>query len=137
MQAVAQAALVLKLTGSGTQLGLVTAAQFLPVFVFGPYEGVLASRLDTRRVIRITQLLFLVDSLVLGVLTIAGTIPVWLVYALALLAGLITSVDTPARQAVVFEVVGPEVLANAVTLNFIVMNVARIVGPWRPSSPSR
>lgn len=129
MQTVAMAALVLKLTGSGTQLGLVTGAQFLPVFVLGPYGGVVATRVDKRRLIRITQALFLADSLLLGVLTMAGHIPVPAVYVLAACAGVLTALDNPARQAIVYELVGPDVIANAVTLNFITMNAARIVGP--------
>jgi MFS family permease len=128
MQTVAQSFLVLELTHSGTQLGLTTAVRFLPMFIFGPLGGVFADRMDKRRVLYVTQTL---AGLLAGVFAItAGThvIKLWLVYLLALALGFVNVFDNPARQSFISEMVSPADLPNAVTLNSVAMNMARIFG---------
>lgn len=129
MQGVAQAWLVLKLTGSGTALGFVTALQFLPVLLFGPVGGLVADRFDKRRVLYGTQTVAGLLALVLGLVVATGTVQLWMVYALAAGLGFVNLIDNPARQTFVLEMVGPEELANAVTLNSVMVNLARVIGP--------
>lgn len=129
MQSIGLAWLVLRLTGSGVDLGAVTAMQFVPVLVAGAWGGVVADRVDKRRLLFGTQAGAGVLALALGLLTALGDVKLWLVYLLAGLMGCVRVIDTPARQAFVLEMVGPADLANAVSLNSVVMNSARIVGP--------
>lgn len=129
MQTIAQAWLVFELTGSATALGLVIALQTLPTLVLGPYAGVVADRLDKRRLMIGLQSLMGVLALLLGVLTISGAVQLWQVYVLALLLGVGNCFEIPARQAFVRELVGPDDLRNAVSLNSVLVNVARAVGP--------
>ena len=129
MQSVAQAWLVLRLTGSGTALGLVVALQFLPVLLFGPFGGVIADRFPKRRLLLVTQTVAMTQALVLGTLVITGAIELWMVYAMAAVFGLVTAIDNPSRQTFVLEMVGPANLTNAITLNSVVVNAARVVGP--------
>lgn len=129
MQTIGLSWLVLKLTHSGTQLGLVIAAQFLPILLFGVWGGVLADRLPKRRVLYVTQSISGLLALTLGILVATGDIRLWMVYALAATFGLVLCVDNPTRQSFVVEMVGPDLLKNAVTLNSIVVNGARIIGP--------
>lgn len=129
MQSIGQSWLVLELTGSATALGVVMALQTLPVLLLGPYGGVIADRIDKRRLLILLQASMGVLALVLGVLTITGTVVLWQVYALALLLGVSSCFENPARQAFVLEMVGPDDLRNAVSLNSVLVNVARAVGP--------
>lgn len=129
MQSVGQAWLVLKLGGGGLALGLVTALQFTPILVAGPWGGVIADRVDKRRLIAFTQGTAGVLALVLGVLTVTGAVQLWMVYVMAVLLGAVNLVDMPSRQSFVMEMVGREDVANAVSLNSVVVNAARIVGP--------
>lgn len=129
MQTIAQSWLVLKLTGSGVALGVVTALQFLPTAVAGMYGGLLADRFDKRKILIWTQGLSGVAAIALGVLTATGAVQLWMVYVLAFLLGCVTAVDTPARQSFVSEMVGPLEVANAIGLNSAVFNTARIIGP--------
>ena len=130
MQAVAQSALVLfQLHGSAVDLGITSALQFGPVLVLGPIGGLLADRFDKRKVLLATQAAFTAQALVLGVLVATGAVQLWMVWVLAFVMGAINSVDNPARQSFVVEMVGPEDLANAVGLNSVIVNASRIVGP--------
>ncbi|WP_333772418.1 MFS transporter [Streptomyces sp. IBSBF 3136] len=130
MQRAAQDLLVLHLTGnSGSAVGVVTALQFLPQTLFGLTGGVLADRLPKRRLLLITQTAMAVQSLLLGLLTVTGAVNLWSVYALALALGTATAVDSPARGALVAELVSRERVPAAVGLNSAQFNVARIVGP--------
>lgn len=129
MQTVAQAWLVLELTGSGTALGLVAAAQFLPILLLAPYGGVLADRLDKRTILIATQAALGAMALTLGVLVVTGAVRLWMVVVLALLLGIATALDNPARQAFAQEMVGAGGLRNAVSLNSVLVNTARAVGP--------
>jgi MFS family permease len=129
-QRVAQDWLVLELSGgSGVALGLTTGLQFLPVLLFGLYAGLLADRYDKRRLLLGAQAAMAVLALLLAVLVLSGAVQLWHVMALALCLGLATAVDTPVRQSFVSEMVGPDDLPNAVSLNSATFNSARIVGP--------
>jgi MFS family permease len=129
MQTVAQSWLVLQLTDSGTALGLVVALQTLPVLILGPYGGVVADRMDKRKLMMSLQAMMGVLALVLGLLTITHEVTLWQVYVLAFLLGLNNCFENPARQSFVLELVGAKDLRNAVSLNSVLVNVARAVGP--------
>jgi len=128
MQTVAQSFLVLDLTHSGTQLGLTTAARFLPVLLFGPLGGVFADRADKRRILFVTQSLAGLLAGAFAVLTAIHDMRLWTVYLLAIALGFVNVFDNPARQIFISEMVPPEDLANAVTLNSVSMNMARVLG---------
>lgn len=129
MQTVAQSWLVLELTGSGTKIGVVVALQTLPVLLLGPYGGVVADRLDKRKLMIGLQSMMGVLALVLGLLSITHVVQLWHVYLLAFLLGLNNCFENPARQSFVLEMVGPKDLRNAVSLNSVLVNAARAVGP--------
>lgn len=129
MQTVAQSWLVLELTRSPTAVGLLVAVQTLPVLLLGPYGGVVADRVDKRRLMVLLQSTMGVLALVLGLLTVTGVVRVWEVFGLALLLGLNNTFENPARQAFILEMVGPDELRNAVTLNSVLVNAARAIGP--------
>ncbi len=129
MQTVAQAWLVLHLTDSGTALGVVIALQALPVLLFAPLGGLLADRVDKRRLLIFTQVGAAVPALALWALTTSGNVQLWMVYVLAAALGFVNVFDNPARQAFVLDVVGPENLTSAVSLNNVNFNAARILGP--------
>ena len=129
-QRVAQDWLVLELSdNSGVALGVVTGLQFLPVLLFGMYGGVLADRYDKRRLLIGAQAVMAVFALCLAALDLSGAVQLWHVFALAFALGMATAVDTPVRQAFVVEMVGPDDVPNAVSLNSVTFNTARIVGP--------
>ena len=129
MQRVAQAWLVLDLGGSGTDVGIVTALQFVPLLLLGAWAGVVVDRVDKRRLLVVTQLSSALLALALGVLVASGAVELWMVMTLALALGVVHLFDNPARQTLVFEMVGPGRLANAVTLNSVIVNAARTLGP--------
>jgi MFS family permease len=129
MQMIAQSFLVLHLTGSGFDVGLVVALQTLPVLLLGPYGGVVADRVDKRKLMIILQSLMGVQALVFGILTLTHVITLWQIGILAVVLGLNNTFENPARQTFILEMVGPEDLRNAVTLNSVLVNVARAVGP--------
>jgi MFS family permease len=130
MQRIGQDWLVLQLSGdSGVALGVTTALQFGPTLLFSFYGGLLADRYDKRRVLMITQAVMGVLALGLGLLVATDSITLWHVYVLAAALGIVGSLDTPARQSFVSEMVGPEYLANAVSLNSTAFNAARLIGP--------
>ncbi|MGW1006202.1 MFS transporter [Streptomyces sp. NPDC002520] len=129
MQRIAQDWLVLSLTGSSAAVGITTALQFLPMLLFGLYGGVLVDRLPKRPALLVTQSAMAVTGLVLAFLTLSGHVQVWHVYLAAFAVGLATVVDNPARQSFVSEMVGPEQLQNAVSLNSANFQSARLIGP--------
>jgi MFS family permease len=132
MQSIAQGWLVLRLAPpgrAGIDLGLVFALQFLPMLLFGAYGGLIADRVDKRRLLYVTQGVAGALALVLGLLTAADAVVLWQVYLLALGLGFVNMFDNPARQTFVIEMVGKEDLPNAVSLNSVLMNGARVVGP--------
>ncbi len=129
MQSVAQAWLVLRLTNSGTALGLVAALQNLPILLLAPWGGVIADRFPKRKLLYLTQSGFGILALILGVFVLTDWVRLWMVYAVALAFGLINVVDNPTRQSFVVEMVGEDHLKNAVTLYSSLVNLARIIGP--------
>ena len=129
MQTVGQTWLVLELTHSGWQLGLVGALQFMPVLLFSIFGGVFADRWPKRRVLLTTQSLAMIQAFLLWALIVTNSVQLWHIYILAIVLGLTNSLDQPTRSAFVVEMVGREDLLNAVALNSSLVNLARIVGP--------
>src|SRR5437879_2709090 len=129
MQTIGQAWLVLVLTHSAWQLGLVGALQSLPVLLFSIFGGVFADRWPKRRVLLVTQAAAMIQALLLWALIATGTIQLWHLYILAMLLGLTNSLGRPTSQAFVVEMVGREDLPNAIALNSSLSTLARIVGP--------
>ncbi|HEY5179769.1 MAG TPA: MFS transporter [Dermatophilaceae bacterium] len=129
MQMIGQSWLVLQLTGSATTLGIVAAVQTLPILLLSPYAGVLVDRRGKRRVLLITQMAMALLALTLGLLTLTHAVRLWMVMVIAGGLGLATCVDNPARQAFVPEIVGTDLVANAISLNSAMVNAARAVGP--------
>ena len=129
MQSVGQSWLVLELTGSPLSLGLVNALQFAPVLLLSPLGGALSDRMGKRNILLVTQAVMMIQALVLAVLVHYGHARYWHVALLAAIYGLGRAVDIPARQAFITDLVGRQDLANAVALNSMVFNGARIVGP--------
>ncbi len=131
MGRVAQDWLVLtELTDHSSQaLGIVTGLQFLPFLVLAPWAGAIADRYPKRQILLVTQALLLLTSLALAALVLADVATLWQVYAIALVQGVITAVDNPARQSFVSEMVPRDKLANAVALNSASFNGGRLIGP--------
>ncbi len=129
MQSIAQSYFVFQLTHSATDVGYVVALQTLPVLLLGPYGGVVADRVDKRRLMIALQSMMGVLALALGVLTVTHVVRLWQIGLLAVLLGLNNTFENPSRQAFVLEMVGPTELRNAVTLNSVLVNAARAVGP--------
>src|SRR5215831_18496355 len=129
MQSIAQPWLVLQLTHSALLVGLVLAAQYLPMLVAGPLGGLVADRFPKRRVLQITQAAFMVPALFLFAVSWTHTATYPMLLAAALLWGAIQVVDVPTRQAFAIEMVGREDLMNAIALNSSVWNGAAVVGP--------
>jgi MFS family permease len=129
MQMIAQSWLVLTLTHSSVDLGIVVAVQTLPVLLLGPYGGVVADRVDKRRLMIALQSLMGVQALVLGLLTVTGSIRFWQITVLAALLGVNKAFENPSRQAFMMELVGPDDLRNAVSLNSVLVSASRAVGP--------
>jgi MFS family permease len=129
MQTVTEIWLLLSLTGSGIAVGLTTALQFLPMLLFGAWGGLLADRFAKRRLLIVTQTLMAIPALALFAVTEAGVVAPWMVYLAVLAMGAVNAVDNPTRQSFVIEMVGPERVVNAVSLNSVIVQSARIVGP--------
>jgi MFS family permease len=129
MQSVAQIWLVLQLTHSGVALGIVTGLQFAPILLLGAWTGLIADRVDKRRLVIATQTTAAFLALALGLLTAAGVVELWMIYALAFALGIATAIALPARQSFVIEMVGEDDLVNAVGLNSTVFTASRVFGP--------
>ncbi len=129
MQTVAETWLVLKLTNSGFAVGIAAALQFAPMLLAGAWGGAIADRLPKRRLLTITQLAMALPALALFGLTAAGAITLWMLYGLIFARGLVLAIDNPARQSFLVELVGPDRVLNAVSLNSALINSARIIGP--------
>ncbi|WP_062077139.1 MFS transporter [Demequina globuliformis] len=131
MQRVAQDWLVLThLTDdSGVAVGITTALQFLPFLLLGPWAGVIADRVDQRKLLILTQTAAGALGLGLGALVLTGNATLWQVYAFAFALGVVGAIDTPARQTYVAALVPPDGLSNAVGLNATAFNGARLIGP--------
>lgn len=129
MQMTAMVLLVFRLTGEATAVGITVAFQFLPMLLLGAWAGAVADRHDRRRMAMLTQSLLAAQALLLGALDLAGLISLPLIYGLSLLLGLVNAFDNPARRALVTELVEPELIPNATSLNTAVMTGSRIFGP--------
>ena len=129
MQSVALGWLVLQTTGSSLALGYVIALQFVPMLFAGPYGGLIADRRAKRQILYVTQSLSGLLALALGLLVSLHQVTMPALYVMAALLGLVNLFDNPARQSFVQEMVGPELIANAVSLNSVLMNAGRLIGP--------
>lgn len=126
---VAQGWLVYSLTHSPFLLGVVSFCGQVPVFFVSSFGGMISDRLDRRKMLIVTQALSMLQAAVLAALTLSGLVRVWHIVLLALFKGLVNAFDVPARQAFTIEMVGKEDLRNAISLNSVMFNLARIVGP--------
>jgi MFS family permease len=129
MQMIAQAWLVLELTGNGAMLGLVTAMQWIPLLLFGAWGGVIADRSSKRAILLVTEVISGVLALALGLLVLTDVVQFWMVLVLAGVLGLTQALGQPARQSIVSELVGPARLTNGLSLTSLTINVGRLVGP--------
>jgi MFS family permease len=129
MQNAALVWLAFQLTDESKWAALVSAAQILPTFFFGAWGGALADRWPKRTLIFLTQSAFLLLALVLAALTFAGIVTPWQLLLVTALNGLVQAIDLPARLAFVMDLAGREDLMNAVALNSLLFNVARVIGP--------
>jgi MFS family permease len=130
MQRVAQDWLVLLLSNnSGTALGITTGLQFLPILLLSPYAGAIADRFPKKRLLQIAQLMMAAPAVLLGFLAVTGLVEQWHVYAMALAFGVATAFEAPVRQSFISELVTPDDLQNAVSLNSASFNGGRIIGP--------
>jgi MFS family permease len=130
MSSIAQSWLVLQMTDSGLWVGLVLATQFTPILVLGPLGGLVADRYPKRRILQITQSLFIIPALTLYLISShIHQAQVWMVFCAAVFFGCIQVFDVPARQSFVIEMVGREDLMNAIALNSTVWNTAAVIGP--------
>jgi len=129
MQSVALSWLVYRLTGQAVLLGLVAFASQVPIFLLGSFGGVLADRVDPRRLLVITQSLQLLQALLLGWLTLAGAVRPWQIIVLAVALGVVNAFDLPARQVLVARTVDRDCLPNAIALNSSIFHGSRILGP--------
>lgn len=129
MQRIAQDWLVLQLSGSVTAVGITVALQFLPSLLLGPWGGMIADRFAKRRILILCQSVAAVLAATLATLALTGVIMVWHVYGIALVLGLVTVLDQPARQVFVNELVGPAYLRNAISVNSTTFQLGGLIGP--------
>jgi MFS family permease len=126
---VSQDWLMLTLTGSSAMVGLTVAFQLCPMVALSLLGGVVADRCPRRTILMVTQAVFGVSTLLVGVLTLSGDVRAWHILAAALLTGLATAFDSPARQAFVNECAGPRNLPQAISFNSVVFQGGALVGP--------
>jgi MFS family permease len=129
IQRIAQSWLVLQLTNSGTQLGLITAMQFLPILFLAPVGGMVADRVDKRKILFCTQSILAVLALLLGILVLTNSVQLWIIYIFATCLGVIGAFDNPTRNSFVSEMVGTKNVGNAIGLSATQTSIARAVGP--------
>jgi MFS family permease len=129
MQSVAQAWLVYSLTHSPFLLGLTSFCAQVTVFFMAAFGGMIADRVDRRKMLLVTQGLSMIQAAILAVLTLAGVVQVWEIIVLAFGIGLINAVDVPTRQAMTIDMVGRDDLRHAIALNSMMFNLARVIGP--------
>jgi MFS family permease len=129
MQRIAQDWLVLELSGSVTAVGITVALQFLPSLLLGPWGGMIADRFAKRKILILCQSMAAVLAAALAALALSGAIEVWHVYVIALVLGLVTVLDQPARQVFVNELVGPKYLRNAISVNSTTFQLGGLIGP--------
>jgi len=136
-QSIAISWLVLDLTHSAVDLGTVTMLQFLPILLFALYGGVIADRLKRRKLLLVTQIALAAEAVVLGVLVATHVISLWEISLIAVGVGTTNALNNPTQQAFVPELVGRELVADAVALNSVQVNTARMRVVPRAASPSR
>jgi len=129
MQNTAQPWLVYDITHSKLLLGVVSFCSTVPVFFITPFGGMVADRVDRRKFLLVTQTAAMLQAAVLAVLTLLHLIQVWEIVCLALTMGLINAFDVPTRQSMTLDMVGREDLRHAISLNSMMFNAARVVGP--------
>ncbi|TLM83162.1 MFS transporter [Pseudarthrobacter sp. NamE5] len=129
MQRIAQDWMVLELSGSVTAVGITVALQFLPSLLLGPWGGMIADRFAKRKILILCQSIAAVLAAALAALALSGAIEVWHVYVIALVLGLVTVLDQPARQVFVHELVGPAYLRNAISVNSTTFQLGGLIGP--------
>jgi len=129
MQQVSLPWLVLALGGSPIQLGFVAVLQFGPAMLLAPFGGVVADRIDKRHALMATQVAASAQAFILFLLTATGVVEIWMVMTMALWLGVVNAVDMPLRQAIAADLVPRHVLTNAIALNSMAFNSARVVGP--------
>jgi MFS family permease len=129
MQSVTTLWLVLSLTNSGFAVGVTTALQFLPILLFGAFGGLLADRFPKRNLLFVTQTLMMLPAIGFFVITALHIEAPWMIFVGVFLVGLVNCVDNPTRQSFVIEMVGQDRLVNAVSLNSVIIETARIIGP--------
>ncbi|MEY9872606.1 MFS family permease [Streptacidiphilus sp. MAP12-33] len=128
-QGVALSWVILQRTGDAFWLSAFTICSWGPLLVLGPWAGTLVDRHDRRRLLLVTQSLMLVLGLLLAALNASGSLGVWTILAIALGYGVVSSVDGPARQVMVVDLVGPDAVASAVGLWEVALNASRVLGP--------
>jgi len=128
MEQVVRPLLILELTGSAVQVGLVISVRMVPQFVFGLLAGVIADRYDKRRVLMLSQAVTLSMHLTLALLILTGNIRIWQIFVTAFISGASMAFNQPARQSLVPRLVPPETLLNALALNTAAMNIMRVAG---------
>jgi MFS family permease len=129
VQRIAQDWLVLSITGSATDVGITTALQFLPTLLFGLYGGAIADRYNKRKVLLATNVSMSLLAAALAALTLSGSVRAWHVFVIAFGLGMVTAVDNPTRQSFVNEMVGPDQLRNAISLNASIFQTGALIGP--------
>jgi MFS family permease len=130
MQRIAMPWLVYHMTGSALLLGIVSFAGQIPTFLISPFAGVLTDRWNRYRVLLVTQIISLVQAFILAWLCLTGVIQIWHIVVLSVALGCINAFDVPSRQSFVIDMVGrKEDLGNAIALNSMMFNTARLVGP--------
>jgi MFS family permease len=129
MQMLAQGWLVLELTGSGGALGVTLALQTLPILVIGAWGGVLADRVDNRRLLAVTALLGMAQAVALGVMEATGNVTIHWLYFFAFVLGVVTAFDRPAMQAMNYELAGPDDLPSAIGIASTINSGGRLLGP--------
>jgi MFS family permease len=129
MQRTAQTWLVYTVTKSPMMVGILGVCQFMPLLLFSLFAGVLVDRFSKKKILIFTQILFMLQAVVMTVLTYTGQIKYWHILILSVIFGLTQTLDMPARQSFFIDLVGTENLTNAISLNSTIVNLARIVGP--------
>ncbi len=128
-QIVALSWLLLELTHSGVALGLLSTAALAPMLLCAPWAGALVDRVDRRLLLIVTQSLYIALAVLMAIVASTGVVRVWMIFAVAFASGVVGAPDTAARQVYVNDLVGAEKLSSAVSLNEVVINASRVVGP--------
>ena len=121
--------LVYQLSGSAVQLALLNLCRLAPIFVFTLLGGVIADRMERRRLLFATQLIAMVLAVILATLTVLGVVQIWMVLVIAVGRGIVLSFNQPARQSLISELVPRDDLRNAIALNSATLNLTRVLGP--------